>query len=361
MTLEIDLMHAFPHWLEAHTLAPEGSADDSQASPPANVAAFGNAARRPAPRVSQFRQSASISAPTLAIEICGHSLLQRLMGTVVVIILNETRGALLLAPRRGRCRRSRFGLINPMHLLMSRVFLGSSAPRKLHSNSQAQPPCRQPRQIQGTIAGKGRTVVHADNIRLSKNPEQGLEILAHRFVPVPKQADAQQVAAEQIADRQRIHSLPIPGAKPAFEVHCPNLIWLLRDGQRPSGQPWSPSGNRTSGLYPSQTPQPFGDCSHLGQVGARMLSAQMGINLLCTPTRTVLPHLADLFEPALGSPSRRPVGTPRAIRQPRAAVRSKTGQPLETRLSTATKLPAEVSNRMDATTRRPNKALSRFQ
>ena len=85
MTLEIDFMNALPYWLEAHALAPEGAADGAQSSLPANGAAVRDAACRPGSRVSQFRQSASITAPALTIEGCGHSLLQRLMGTVVVV------------------------------------------------------------------------------------------------------------------------------------------------------------------------------------------------------------------------------------------------------------------------------------
>lgn len=283
MTLEIDFMNALAHWLEAHALAAEGSANDSHSSVPANVAALRNTARRPSPTVSQFGQPTSIRAPALAIEVCGHLLLQCLVRTIVVVVANETCGALLLAPWRGCRRRSRFGPVNSMHLFMSRIVLGSSPTGKLHLDSQPQPPGRESRQIQRAVASKGRTVVDADDFGLSTLDEQALEILAHRFVTLLQQSDAQQVAAEEIAHGQRVHAPPVSSAKPAFEIHSPHLVGLSRDGQRPSGQLRPPMSDRPTRTHPSLTPQPLGDGSHLGQSGARMLSAQVRINLLCPP------------------------------------------------------------------------------
>ena len=72
-------------------------------------------------------------------------------------------------------------------------------------------------------------------------------------------------------------------------------------------------------------------------------------------------EVLDLPEPVTRSLSWRAVGTSRAIRQSGATLRSKTSQPFEPSLSTDTKLTAKLSNRMDATPRRLNKALTRFQ
>jgi len=361
MTPEINLMDAGTDWLEAHTLATEGSTNDSDSSAPAYVTAFGDTARRPSSTVSQFGQPASIAASALSVKGCGHSLLQRLVRTVMVIVANKTRSSLLLAPRRGCRRRSRFGLIHSTHLSMTRVVLGSSPARKLHPNPQSQPPSREARQIQSPVPSEGLAMIDANDFRLTKLDKQSLKILPYWLIVMVKQSDAQQIAAEQIAHCQWVHPLPVSRAKPAFEIDGPDVIGSAWDRQWRSHQLGSPTCAGTTAAYKSQPPQPFGYGSHLGQVGARMLSAQMGINFLCAPTRTALPHPADLSEPATGSPSWRAVGTSRAIRQSGATLRSKTSQPFEPSLSTDTKLTAKLSNRMDATPRRLNKALTRFQ
>jgi hypothetical protein len=204
-------------------------------------------------------------------------------------------------------------------------------------------------------------MIDTDDFRLAKFDKQSLKILLNRLMVMVKQSDAQQVATEQIAHSQWIDPLPISRAKPTFEIDGPNVVGSGGDRQWRSDQLWSPTCARTTAAYKSQSPQPLGNGSHLWQVGARMLSAQMSINLLCAPTRTALPHLADFFEPATGSPPWRAVRTSRAIRQSGATLRSKTSQPLETRLPTDTELAAELSNRVDTTPRRLNKALTRLQ
>src|SRR5205823_2839734 len=109
MALKIDFIDSGPYRFKAQSLATEGPADDASSSAPANVAALSNPACRPSGRVSQFGQLAAIRASALAIKGGGDSLLQCLMRTVVVVVVNEAGGPLLLAAR-GRCwRASHFG------------------------------------------------------------------------------------------------------------------------------------------------------------------------------------------------------------------------------------------------------------
>jgi hypothetical protein len=204
-------------------------------------------------------------------------------------------------------------------------------------------------------------MINADDFRLTKLDKQSLKILLYGSMIMVKQSDAQQVAAEQISHGQGVHPLPISRAKPTFEIGGPNVVASGGNRQWRSDQLWSPTCARTTTAYKSQPPQPLGNGSLLRQVDAPMPFAQMSVNLLCAPMPTALPQLADLFEPTTGGPPWRAVRTSRAIRQPGATLRSKTSQPLETRLATDTKLAAELSNRVDATPRRLNKALTRFQ
>lgn len=361
MTLEIDFMNPGFNWSEAHSLAAEGPTNDPESSTPTNITALDDTACRPSPTVSQLGQPASIAVSTLAIEGRGHLLLQGLMGALVVVIADKMRRSLLLAARRGCRRRSHLRFINSVHLLMSSVVLGAGPTRKFHADAQTQPPSRKTRQIQRSVASKGSAVIDTDNFGLSKFHKQPLEMSLYRLMTMAKQSDAQQVAAEQIAYGQGVHPLPVSRAKPAFEIDRPNVIGSAGDGQGGPRQLRSSSCARTTGAYKPKPPQPFGDGSHLGQVGARMRSAQTGINLLCAPMLATLPHLGDFFEPTVGSPPWRVAGTSRTIQQSGAALGSKTRQPFETSFSTDTQLAAQLSNRVDASTRRPNKALTRLQ
>jgi hypothetical protein len=67
---------------------------------------------------------------------------------------------------------------------------------------------------------------------------------------MPEQAEAQPLAAEQIARRQRMDALAVAGAKPALEVHGPRLVGSGRDRQRRSG-PWRPAPGGSPPINPS--------------------------------------------------------------------------------------------------------------
>ena len=176
-----------------------------------------------------------------------------------------------------------------------------------------------------------------------------------------KQSDSQQIATEQIAHRQRVHSLAVLRAKPTFEIDRPNVVGSGCHRQGRSRRLGTTTGSCTAAAHQPEPPQPLGDRSHPGRWGTWMLVAQSDVNLLCAPTLMPLPHSGDLFEPAPGSPCWRALGATRAIRQSRTALGSKTSQPFEAGLSADIKLTAELSNRLGAPDRRLNKALSRFQ
>jgi len=275
--------------------------------------------------------------------------------------MNETRTALLLTTRCRSRWRSDFGFINSMHLLMSTVVLRASSTREFHPDAQAQPPSRESRKIQSTVAAKRWTVVDADNFWLSKFAEQPLKMLLNRLVTMAYQMDIQQITAEEIAHSQWIDPLPIARAKGAFEIDRPDMIWSLRHSQGRSEQWRSAACYGAPPPHQSQPKQPIGDGPDLRQLHARMVFAQSTMNLLGPPAAMTLAHRSDLAQPSSGRPGWRVLRTSRTVAQTRATFGAKTRQPFETSLLTDLELAAELSNRMDATDCRPNKALSRFQ
>jgi len=360
LSTKVDLVNTWLDWLEADPLSAEGSADHSHSSTPAHAAVGSHTARGPTAAVAQFRQRTAISSSTFPIEAGRHLLLQRFMRAVMVVVMNETRTALLLSTRCRRRWRSDFGFINSMHLFVSAVVLRASSTRELHLDIQEEPPGRESRKIQSAIAGKGSAVVHSDNFRLPKLAEQPLKILLNRLVTMPAQTNAQHVTAKEIAHGQRIDPLPIAGAKPAFEIDRPHMVRSLRHGQGPL-RPWRSSARgRLAGPHQPQPTQPIGDGAYLWQMSAGMAFAQSTMNLLGPPAAMTLAQRLDLAQPSSGRARWRVLRTSRTIAQTRATFGAKTRQPFETSLLTDLELAAEVSNRIDATHCRPNKALSRF-
>ena len=116
-----------------------------------------------------------------------------------------------------------------MHPLVRAILLGVPWDNKLHANAQAHPPHAQARETSGPAAAKGRPVVDPDHswqTILRKHTGQGR--LGVDKTWRAQKLHAEQVTALQISHGQRIAAAPVPGAKPALEIHRPNLVRRLR-------------------------------------------------------------------------------------------------------------------------------------
>ena len=360
MMSKVNFMNPCGKGFEANVLPAKGPTDDAQSCAPAHITTGRDPTLAPAGPIGERGQAGAISPATFAIQACGHTLSQRLVRPHVIVISDPASRAPLLSARIGRRRRGHFRLVNPMHLFMRPVVLRARTPGKLDLNAQPQPPGRQPGQIQRPVAGKGGAVIHPNDSGFSITPKELLKIVANGLVPMPQQPDAQEETAEQIAHRQRVHALAIASAEPAFEVHRPDVVGCLREGQTRSRQLGSAA--RPGGSSPRRTepPQPVGNRSHLGQANARMFLPQVSRDLFGAPRSIFASELRDGLDPMRPRLPGRAFGPPRTIAQSWAAESSETAQPFETCFATDALLSAQLRNRLETAQGGLNEALSRL-
>jgi hypothetical protein len=361
MTSEIDFLSVLSQAFKADALLRKGPTDDPHAALPADIAAGTDAPSGPVLRITKFGQNRTVGAAAFVIEGRGHLLAQSLMRPLGVVVVNPTIGSALLASWCARRRRGDFGFVNSMHLFMRGVILGAGATSELDSDAEAQPPSRESRQVQRSIAGEGRTVIDADDLRLAIAKKKMLKILSHRLVAVPEQANAQDITTEQIAHRQRIDSLTIAGAKPSFEVDSPDTVGALRHRQGWPRQLRSAARSSQTPRHSHQARQPLGDRPHSGQACSGMISAQAGVDLLGAPMRMFETNLSDRPQPFGSCASTQMNGTMRALGQSQAAFLAKTLEPFETGFAADSELTAALRNGLNTSQGLSNKALSRFQ
>lgn len=166
-----------------------------------------------------------------AVKFGRRSLPQCLVWSHLVVSFGPTGRPPLLRTSVLRSRSCCLGLEHPVHLFVCSVLFGMPGSNELDMNPQSGPPSTQTRKPERSGRSKGLTVVYSDNVRVTILPKQSNKNPPYRPPTlIPQQANSQQVTAEQIPYCQWLDPLAIPGSKPTFEIHRPDLI--ASDGHR---------------------------------------------------------------------------------------------------------------------------------
>jgi hypothetical protein len=152
---------------------------------------------------------------------------------------------------------------------------------------------------------------------------------------VVEQPHGQHVAAEGIAYGQGFHAPTIPGSKPTFEIHRPDLVAPPGYGQLPPAQPGTP--RRTTAAAPAQlhSLEPLANRAGCWSPVTPILFAQPDSQLPTAPTA-----MLSSQPPKSAQPQRR--GSTRRLARTRAPVsQSATAFPFEARLPLVTIAPTD--------------------
>src|SRR5262245_14629796 len=360
MSYEINLINTWAKQFEPDAVLAKSPTDNSQPTAPTDVTAAGDPACGPITRIVNFGDRPAISSSALAVERAGCTLIQSLMRPFVIVVANPARGAPLLSAGVSCGWRGDLGLINSMHLFMSRVILRLAWTSELDPDFQCQKPCRQSGQIQRSIASEGAAVVHANDFGLAVAYKKSLKIAPYRLMFVGQQTNTQHEATEQIAHGQWIHALSIASAKPTLEIDGPNVVGRRWDRQWTARKPWSPARPSAARLRQFQTLQPIGNRAHFWQGGAWMLVSESDVDLLGSPSGMFAPRLGDRSDPASSCATRRALGTSGTVLQTWTTLCVKTPQPFETSFAADMVLSTELGHRFETALSGLYKALPRF-
>ena len=278
-----------------------------------------------------------------AIELGWRPLRQRFMGPDLIINFDPAVRTPLLRPAMTRRRFGCLRLEHPVHLFVSAILFGMPRINKLHTDPQRRPPGAQTRKPHRPARSKGMAIVHPNDLRVTVPAKEPPKLPLHRWPAlVRKQANGQHFAAEQIPDRQRLHTPAILRPKPALEVDCPYVIAPAGHGQgRPRDGRAAPGAPPAATAMESQSFEPFANRACRGTLFAGMFPAQPGRQLPATPTPVAATQLSNPPPPQLRCFSWGTLGPPRTIPQSAQTIAFKTPLPLVASPAAPAEFPAQ--------------------
>jgi len=331
------------HIFEPHRITDECFAHKALASPPFDLPIASYTAHNQAAGIAQQHTPWLQSLPLRTINLFWRSVPQPLVGTDLVVGFYPTFGASLLSSPVARRWSRRLGLEHPMHLLVRSVLLRMPRGYEFDSNPQSRPPGTQSRKPSRTRRSKGRTIVRADDIRISLLPKQAQENPPD-WSPalIPQQADCQQISTEQIPYSQRFHSLAILGPKPTFEIHRPYLIAPCSRRQYFASQLRSSPSPSTTALIQFHSLEPLANGPRSRSPLTRIFFAQSSCKLPAAPTPMPSAQPANPAQPLRRSSPRRAVWTTSPIAQPARSLQLESSFPFVAALATESKQPTQL-------------------
>jgi hypothetical protein len=285
---EVGAEKDFPHTglleLEANDFPAESPPDEPLASLPIEAAIGTDPALAPADRISPDRQTFRQGARAAAIMFGGWPQAQGFMGTQLVVTGPPTVGAALVGWRMSRRLAGNFGLVNAMHLFMARIVLRMCGPAKLDANTQPPPPDRKAGKTARANSAKRRAVVHADDFgQTVTSKHSGQRAPGLVIALVGQKPHIEKETAFEIADRQGLDPGAVAGAKPALEIHRPDVVGRARHRALTGRQRRTlPLVTRT-GWHQFEPPQPSRQGAGYRQTNARMQATQTGVQFTRTP------------------------------------------------------------------------------
>ena len=216
--------------LEPHIVANEGFSYEPLPAFPFDLPVASDSPHQPMTRILHCVLPSFSFWPT--INLRRRSLPQPFVRSHLVVGSQPSIRSPLLRSSIARHRMCRFGLEHPMHLFVCAVLLGVPRRNKFHSDSQCHPPGAQARKPCRTRGSKGTAIVHTDHLRIAVSPKEPEEFSTDRPPTlVLQQANAQQIATEEISHCQRFYTATVLGTKPTLEIDCPHLVGPSRYGQ----------------------------------------------------------------------------------------------------------------------------------
>jgi hypothetical protein len=298
--------------LESHIVANECFSYKSLTTLPFDLPIAPDPPHDPMSRIP-YRFLPSIASPPM-IYLYRRSLCQPFVGSHMIVGSNPPIRPSLLRSPIARCRTCRFGLQHPMHLLVRAVLFGMARCDKFDSNPQRRPPGAQPRKPRRACGSKGTAVVYTDHFRVAVSPKNSEKFSADRPPTlVPQQANAQQIATEQIPYSQWFYTATILRAKPTLEIDRPHMIGPPRYSEFGSFQT-----RATTSSSPACPPiqshpfEPIADRPNTGDPIRSMCLAQARRQLPAAPTgmaTTQSPNPLQPFGRYLSRTSPRSAGT----------------------------------------------------
>jgi hypothetical protein len=281
-----------------------------------------------------------------AIELGWRPLGQRLMGSDLIVGFDPPIRTPLLCPAMTRGRPRRLGLEHPVHLFVPAILFGMPRSNKFDAYPQRRPPGAQTRKAHRSCRSKGMAIVHPNDFRTAVPAEEPPKLPLHRFPTlVLEQTDGQYFAAEQIPDRQGIHSSAILSSKPSLEVRRPNVIAPPRHCQS------RPLDGRTATKAPSpgasvqaQSLEPFANGAGRWTPLTGMLSAQPRRQFPAAPASVASSQSPNPPQPLPGNLSRTMLGPPRALAQSTKSIAFETLLPLVSNPAAQAEFPAQNSH-----------------
>src|SRR6516162_7563 len=319
--------HSSPFALESHRVADKSFANRALAPLPLDLAIAPDLPHRPIAGITQ-RWLALGSGPG-AIHPRRRPLLQSFVRANLVVALPPPFAAALLCPSipGGRPRDLRFE--HPVHLLVTRVLLRVAGSHKFHPNPQCRPPSTQLGQTGRPRRAKRTSIVHTDNAWISISMEQSQEHPPDRLPSlIGQHPHLQKIAAEEIANRQWLRPLAIPGPKPSFEVHRPNLVAAPGQAQHLPWQLRSPARPPETPAFQTQPLEPVIDSSSRRHPLSRIGPSQGSGQLATAPTTMSAMQLPNRHQPSSRELMRGSVWTVAPLPQPPGSLGLESPSPL---------------------------------
>lgn len=345
-TAQMDLEVLRASRAQAEALTGEGTTDEAQAAAPADRATRPDVAGVPGAGIAgRWWEQKAARAGRVAL---GWSLsTQGLVGPKLVILFLPAGEAAALGAQGGSRWRRRIGLEDAMHLFMGGVVLRFAAAGELDPQAQTQPPDAQAREVQGTFAGKGCAVIHANGAGQAKAAKEPRHGGAHEGVgELGQGTDGEHIAAGQIADGQRLAALAVLSAKPAFKIDRPDRVGAAGAGQGGAGLRWTRRSAGRAWLGQRGLLEPALEAAQRRQPGgARVLLAQQVAQLFGAPAWMRLAQRPQLVLPTSRQALRRAARAAGAIGQSIPPLLSKALAPFTPGAASEPKLAAERTER----------------
>ena len=327
------LAHFYRFQSDFHT--DEGFSDKAKSPLPSNLPIAADAAYLPTLGITQLQLVGPPVRSVFAVTFRRRSLAQRFVRTNSIVATDPAIGSPLLSSHRAGGWSRQVGFEFPMHLFVRTILFGMTRRNKLHLDAQRCPPGTQTRQPRRAVGSKRAAIVHPDNPRQTKTPEQPYKHCA-RTPPllVGQQPDRQKISTEQIPYGQRFDPLSIVGSEPAFEIHCPHLIGSRRHRQSRAQQPRAVGRPGASGAGQLPSLQPQRDRSYCRNPLTGRLTTQLFPEFLGSPAPMSAPQTSDPPQPASRGLMGGTFGAARAVAQSAQTLPQETSLPFVAGLAT---------------------------
>src|SRR5262249_36096192 len=225
-----------PYWL-----ADERLTDEDEVAGPFDLTLAAYPPHRVIGVVPRFFDVIRVWPCRCAVAASGRGLVKCLVRSLVVVMHTEAVEAALLLLRGCSWRARRLLLERTVNALVPSILVRSTRFNALELDPELDPFDRQPAQPTRPIRCKRRSVVRANRPRQPELAERPSEARLHSLRGRRHDPAGNQKAAVGVADRQRIATLAVGGAEPAFEVGTPRIVGRRRECKRLSDRSSRPT------------------------------------------------------------------------------------------------------------------------